>query len=295
MVLPELMCKIWDGDEDEYFTWIDMNRVEYNANILARELKLAQVEFIETNRASMFRYDEAQKLENLLKTVADACGISVEIEEQWGTGRTVSYVDFERWESIFWSVYTTLGGTGERIPAGKVMVTYSATLYPNLWEGSGPYYQDLELPGVREGMEVFVFVPHTADVLQRTTEYNAIFRATPLRDKFARVYALQKKPKMEIPMRFAIGGLEMFKTIDLPSTAWVGEGPWTQEVTVESAPVNAVIGQQNGMSDEEVIQMMDAKISVSALNGDKVTVRAIGKKPSVDLHPGLLWEVSEVS
>ena len=29
MTLPELMSKIWDSDDAEYFTHIDINRVEY--------------------------------------------------------------------------------------------------------------------------------------------------------------------------------------------------------------------------------------------------------------------------
>lgn len=295
MTLPELMVKVWDGDPDEYFTWIDMNRVEYNANIVARESGVEQVGFLTVSRSSQFRWDEAQKLEDLIAAVALARGIEVTMEDSWGQFRTVSYVDFERWESAIWAIYTDLGGTGERIPAGKVMVTYAATLYANRWKGRGPYHQDLELPGVRTGMEVFVFIPHTATVPQRAQEYNAILRAVPLGDKLARVYALQKKPPMDLPLRFAIGGLEMFEVISLPVAGWEGSGPWTQTVTVESAPVNAVIGQQDGMTDDEVIQMMDAKISVSAVSGDTVTVRAIGRKPTIALNPGLLWEISEVS
>lgn len=289
------MCKIWDGDEGEYFTWLDMNRVEYNANAVAVEVGLDAVAFEEVSRASQFRYDEAQKLENLLKAAADKLGIAVTIETAWSYNRTLSYVDFERWESNFWTVYTALGGVGERIPAGKIMVTYSATLFANSWKGKGPYYQDLDVPGIMEGSEVFAFVAHSASVAERTDEYNAVLKAVHLGDKRMRVYALSIKPRGNIPLRFAIGGLEMYKSIELPADSWQGTGPWTQTVQMESMPVNAAIGQQNGMTDEEVIQMMDAKISVSGVGKDSITVRAIGKKPTVALHPGLIWESSEVA
>ena len=36
-MLPQLMMRIWDGDSDERFRAIDMNRLGYNTNILARE------------------------------------------------------------------------------------------------------------------------------------------------------------------------------------------------------------------------------------------------------------------
>lgn len=112
MTLPELMCKVWDGDDNEFFTFLDMNRVEFNANALATEVGIDTVDFIEVTRSSQFRYDEAQKLENLLAAVALKVGITIPLEDAWGYNRAITYADFERWESGFWTLYTALGGTG---------------------------------------------------------------------------------------------------------------------------------------------------------------------------------------
>ena len=293
MVLPELMCKIWDGDADEYFTWLDMNRVEYNANIIAREAGVSQVSFTETARKSMFRYDEAQKLENLLKAVAVKLGKTISIESTWGAGRTVSYVDFERWESNFWMLYTAMGGTGSRIPAGKVLVTYSAVLYASRWSGSGPYYQDLEMPGIRTDTDALVYGAHTNSVEQRADEYNAVLRPQLKGDRQVRIWALSLKPRNNLPIKISIGGFHLHQEISLPASGWSGSGPWTQTVTLSSSPVNAVIGQWEGMSNDAVIAMMDAKLSVSALSGSTATIRAIGTKPTIALNPLIMWETAE--
>ena len=293
MVLPELMCKIWDGDDAEYFTWLDMNRVEYNANILARESGVAQVTFIDTTRSSQFRYDEAQKLENLLLAVATKLGKTITIESAWGAGRTVSYVDFERWESNFWTLYTSMGGTGERIPAGKVLVTYSATLYASAWQGTGPYYQDLEMPGIMTSTEALFYVAHTADILQRGAEYNAVFKSKIVSDRSVRVYALALKPTVDVPIRVSIGGLSLYTEVNLPADSWQGTGPWTQTVTLSSVPVNAVLGVWEGMSDDAVESMTNAILSVSAISGSTVTIRCLGEKPNIALNPVIMWEEDE--
>lgn len=290
MVLPELMCKIWDGDADEYFTWLDMNRVEYNANIIAREAGVSQVTFIETARKSMFRYDEAQKLENLLKAVAVKLGKTISIESAWGAGRTVSYVDFERWESNFWMLYTAMGGTGSRIPAGKVLVTYSAVLYASRWSGSGPYYQDLEMPGIRTDTDALFYVSHTASVDARMAEYNGVFRAGIQADRSVRVFALGKKPTADVPVKVSIGGLGMYTEVSISASSWTGSGPWTATVTLPQAPANATLGTWSGMTDQAVEVMTNAIMGVSAMSGTTLTLRALGEKPTIDLNPMILWE-----
>lgn len=293
MTLPQLMSKIWDGDPDEYFTWLDMNRVEYNANALARECGVSEVEFMEVGRASQFRYDEANKLEALILACARARGLSPSMELAWSYNRAISYVDFERWESSLWDVYTDLGGVGERIPAGKVLVTYSAVLYASQWSGSGPYYQDLEMPGIRTDTDALVYGAHTNSVEQRADEYNAVLKPQLKSDRQVRIWALSLKPRNNLPIKISIGGFHLHQEISLPASGWSGSGPWTQTVTLSSSPVNAVIGQWEGMSDDAVIAMMDAKISVSAMSGTSVTVRAIGTKPTIALNPLIMWETSE--
>ena len=53
-MLPELMMRIWDGDPDERFRAVDMNRLAYNTNILAREAGVEQESFMEVTRADQF-------------------------------------------------------------------------------------------------------------------------------------------------------------------------------------------------------------------------------------------------
>lgn len=293
MTLPELMCKVWDGDDNEFFTFLDMNRVEYNANILASEVGVPTVSFVETERKSQFRYDEAQKLENLQAAVASKLGISISIESAWNYNRSVSYVDFERWESNFWTLYTVLGGTGERIPAGKILVTYSATLFADSWSGTGPYHYDLTMPGVMASTDALAYIAHTASPAQRMSEYNALLSAKIVSDRHIRIVALGAKPSDDLPLNISIGGFHLHQIISLPSTGWTGSGPWTQTVTLSSVPVNAVIGPHEGMSDDEVIAMMGAMISVSAISGTSVTIRALGTKPDIDIEPAIMWETSE--
>ena len=293
MTLPELMCKMWDGDEGEFFTWLDMNRVEFNANALAIEAGIQTTEFIETSRTSQFRYDEAQKLERLLATVASQLGIAIPLEDSWASGRSVSYVDFERWESGFWTLYTAMGGIGERIPAGKVLVTYSATLFASDWRGAGPYYQDLTLPAVMMSTDAVAYLPHIATIEQRMQEYDASLTVRHVSDRRVRVYALQARPTADLPIRISLEGLPMHETINLTKNGWAGSGPWTQTVTLSGTPANAVIGPHDGMTDAAVLAMADAIISVSTIDGTSITVRAVGTKPTIDLNPVIMWEASE--
>lgn len=289
MTVPQLMVKIWDGDPAEYFTYMDMNRVEYNANICAREAGVTQVDFIETTRASQFRYDEAQKLENLLQATAQALGLTISIESAWGYNRTVSYIDFERWESNLWQIYQSLGGVGERIPSDKFLITSNLTLFKNEWLGTGPYYMDKDVPSVYADTEAIAYVNHTATVLQRMSEYNAVLRVVPNGDRKVRIYALSIKPREDIPIKVSIGGFRMHQVISLPASGWTGSGPWTQNVSVQNGAVDAVIGQHEGMTAQAVEQMMYGMLHVSAISGNTVTVRVIGKKPTINLNPMLLW------
>ncbi len=293
MTLPELMCKIWDGDEGEFFTWLDMNRVEFNVNALAIEAGIQTTEFIETSRTSQFRYDEAQKLERLLATVASSLGIAIPLEDSWASGRSVSYVDFERWESGFWTLYTAMGGIGERIPAGKTLVTYTAMLFASDWQGTGPYHQDLVMPAVMMSTEAVAYLPHIATMEQRMAEYDASLIVRHVSDRKVRIYALQARPTADLPIRISLEGLPMHETINLTKDGWAGSGPWTQTVTLSGTPANAVIGPHDGMTDAAVLAMADAIISVSAIDGTSITVRAVGTKPTIDIDPAIMWEASE--
>ena len=93
-----IVTKTWTGNTGEYFTHVDMNRVEENANILAQRIGSSQVEYLITTRSSQFRYDEAKKLEIQLSDIAGELGVSVPTETEWAAGRMLSAEDFNRWE-----------------------------------------------------------------------------------------------------------------------------------------------------------------------------------------------------
>ena len=293
-MIPEIMSKVWTGADTEFFKHTDMVRVEYNANLCAKYAGVDTVDFMDVGRADQFRYDEAQRLENLIKAIGDKVGVSVMIESAWSYNRTLSYVDFERWESNTWTVYTALGGIGERIPSGTSLVNYHTTLFASAWVGIGPYFTDVEMTAAYGDSEFLAFVTHTATLEQRVAECNAVIRAIPQGDHIVRFQALHYKPRVNIPVTIALRGLNMRTEINLPASAWVGTGPWTQQVTVPQEATEAVMGQWEGMTAEAVGQMMAAMLHVSAIDGTMVTVRAMGSKPTMDLNPVLLYDTENV-
>lgn len=120
MKQPTLTIKSWTGSSGEYFTYSDMNRVESNINAIATAViaeqtsskngkaSVSTVSYVTTTRSSQFRYDEAQKLENQIQTVADVVGASYSKEASWSYNRTVSYVDYNRWEQGISAIRTAM-------------------------------------------------------------------------------------------------------------------------------------------------------------------------------------------
>lgn len=294
-VIPHLMVKIWDGDPQEYFKWIDMARIEYNLNILAVGAGTASASYDEPTRAKQFDWREAQKIENQLSTLAEAVTVNLDtpIETAWGELRTVSYVDFERWESDFWQIYQAMGGTGERIPAGTIITTYSIVAYASKWAESGPYVQYQDAPGIFEDVEAVAYISHTATDEQVISAYNGVLRAEAVGDRLMRIRAIGIKPTIDIPMKITIGGFRLYQEVVLSVAGWVGTGPWTQTVTLPKAVANAVIGVWEGMSNDAVESMTNAILSVSAISGTEVTIRCLGEKPDIALNPVIMWEESE--
>lgn len=295
MALPQLMMRIWDGDPSEYFTHMDMNRVEYNANIVARECGVEQVSFETVTRASQFRFDEANRLEALILACAQSRGLSPSMETSWNYNRTVSYVDFERWESALWVVYKNIGGVGDRIPSDKFLHTVHATLFANGWLGTGPYYQDLDVPMIYPGTEAIAFVAESATVAQRASEYNALLQAVYDGNRRIRVYAHSIKPNENIPIKVTTRPFDMYKSFTLTAAGWQGSGPWTQTVDIGQTVANAVIGSDERNSTEQVQAFTEAIIGVSAISGSMVTVRAIGTKPATDVYATIMWSGSNIS
>ena len=295
MVLPQMMFKIWDGDPDERFTYRDMNRIEDNINILAREAGLSQVTFVEADRSQQFRYDEVQRVENLTLSVANAIGQVVTTERNWGANRSLSYIDFERIEANMYLLYLAMGGVGERIPDNKRLVVVSATLFPDAWSSGTTPYIDLEVPMVHPDSEVFAFVPHYATVSQRTEEHRARLSASIVADKRIRIRATGVIPRNAIPVRIALGGLPMLENKTLSSSGWSGSGPWTQTVSLSESPENAVVGMAEGITPSQSRAFARAGIHVSAVSGSTMTIRAIYEKPTESIPVAVLYSTESVA
>lgn len=297
MTLPQLMFRRWDGighgDMAEFFTFTDMNRVEYNANIIAAEAGVTQVQFVEATRASQFRYDEVQKLEDLTAAIALTIGISVTTETDWGVMRTVSYVDIERIESNLFACYQALGGIGERIESHQFLVTAHATLFVNGWMGTGPFYYDLDVPAVHPGRDAVVYVDHEATVEQRAAEVNAMMRPVILSDRRIRIYALSLRPRVNIPIKITAGMMQMGETITL-STSWSGSGPWTQTVTLPSQVADAIVGTCEETTDDMAEEITKCGICVSGVSGTSLTLTALFGKPTRTLKVGVIYNETEV-
>jgi len=293
MGLPELTFKIWEGDSNEYFRPIDMNRISYNVNILAREAGVSQLQFIEADRTQQFRYDEIQKVETLTKAVANKLGLSISIENAWNTSRSLSYVDFERIEANMYRCYQAMGGLGERLPTEKFRIIVTAMLFANEWSSTSPAYQDIDVPFYHGDAEAMAWISHKATDEQRFYEIVGRLRTKNITDRKIRVWALGRTPRVDIPMRIKRGILDMNETISLPAASWSGDGPFTQNVTISSAASDAILGVWEGMTDEAVNQFVEGILFPSAINGTTVTIRCIGTKPTIDLNPKLMWNESE--
>ena len=291
-MLPELTFCYWDGDPDERFTPRDMNRIAYNVNMVAREADISEETFIECARDQQFRYDEAQKVESLTYSIASSLGITVGIRS-WSYGGPLSWTDFERMESNLFQCYQALGGVGERIPANRYKRVVSATLFPDAWAGTPPHI-DLDVPMAHNDSELVMFVPHTATLEQRMAEINGRIVIEPLTDRMVRVRFTGARPKVMIPVRIARGGLTTIENRTLDKDEWTGSGPWTQSVTVSSAPENVMAGMSDTMTNAQSKEYAKAGIYVSAVNGTTVTLTALFVEPTIDIPIGIYYDTGSV-
>lgn len=96
--LMTITTKNWEGSEGERFTFEDMNRITSNANTVASSLGFRQEVFTQVTRSSQVDYREINRLENMLQEMSDLLGLGLTMETTWGPGRSISAVDFNRWE-----------------------------------------------------------------------------------------------------------------------------------------------------------------------------------------------------
>lgn len=293
--LPQLTMKIWDGDPRERFRALDMNRICYNANVVAGACGVRTAQFPEVGRADQFDYTYANIIEEIVRDCADVLRMDLRTDTSWGPGRSFSYTDPERWESNLHALYTALGGIGDRIPAELRRLTYSATLFSGDWVGHGPWYQDLVMPVAREGREMVAFVPHTATPLQRASEASALLRVETRGRGTVRVTAEGTRPRTNIPMRLALGGLDMQETRTLTAGGWTGSGPWYQDVVLGAEAVDAIMGATEGTTGEQLNEMAYAGLVPSAVSGSTVTVMAMYARPSADITVGFMYDTEEAA
>lgn len=113
---PAMTWKIWSGGEAERFTFQDMQRIQSNISTLMDHLGFSSPLFSTPARDTQFRYDDAQKVESSIVSLAEYLHLQIDaMDVQWGPIRSLSFVDFERWEFQGWKVYNAMGGTEERI------------------------------------------------------------------------------------------------------------------------------------------------------------------------------------
>lgn len=295
MGLSQLTMKVWDGDVMERFRPSDMNRICYNANALAEACGVKPASFPEVVHSDQFRYDYTQLVEDITADCAEVMGLSLNVETAWGPGRSLSYTDFERIESNLFRIYRALGGVGERIPAERRRLNYSAMLFAGDWVGTGPWHQDITSPIVTADRELVAFVPHTATVQQRHAEVHALLRVETIGDRRVRVTASGVKPRINVPIRLALGGLDMQETVTLKASGWTGSGPWYQSVSLSDDIVDGIIGVTEGTTNAQVQAIASAGIFPSAISGSTLTVRAQYAKPSIDLTVGVRYDTKEVA
>lgn len=93
-----ITTKTWTGSSSERFTHADMNRVTANANAVASLLGYRQETFAQATRSSQLDLDEVNRLERMLQGMSDLLGLGLTMVTSWTPGRSVSAVDFNRWE-----------------------------------------------------------------------------------------------------------------------------------------------------------------------------------------------------
>lgn len=291
MKLLQPNLKIWTGATGERFRHVDMNRITRGVNDIASNNGVPTVSFLSMEHKSQVRIDELNKLEQLHKSIATSLGVTIS-NQQWEVGQLLKYGAFNRWESVQQSLYEARGGTGSRVPWNLDLITHSATIYPNEWSGTGPYTVDMFSRDFTTDTEGIGFGSHVGNAVTRAVEHNAQLTVSVPSDNIVRVTAHGLKPNMDLPIYITREINMAQKLINLNVNSWSGTGPWTQTVNIGASAVAGVLGVHEGMSDEDIGVYARGVISVSAVSGNNVTIRAIGAKPSKTISPMLVYVTS---
>jgi len=285
-----MVIKQWFGRGYERFTHHDMNRVNSNAKELFAFFAPSGVPNLRTNytRADQFDYQDFQALELAIKAMGGYIGQIFAVEEAWGYNRTVSWVDFERVEAYLYMIYVNRGGTNPRQTVPDWMFF---TLYAKKWEGTGPYHQILDAETAEEYTAV-AFCDPLATVQAFADHINAVLKVVNPPDERISIVAYGIKPTEDIPIIIKKGVFKMQARVNLPASAWVGSGPWTQSVSVAGLSVNSIgiVGAGQQQTVDQFLAFRDASMRLSAVGTNTATVQVVGDKPTIDISIVVAWE-----
>lgn len=291
-MMPWIEAKTWDGDPDEVYRTSDVGRVRQCQRLLAGMLGTAMPSYDVPTPTKQFDYHMAQAVEEANRALGQAAGVQVPYDASWGPARPLSYVDFERWEDALFRVYKALGGPGERLTDTQTLDVFGIVLRADDWTGTGPWTQDIYF---EPSDELYVYGAHEMTVAQRAAEFNAILQVTSLGDGMLRATAAGVRPETDIILTASKRCFDLFKSFTIPASGWTGTGPWTQDLDLEAQVSDAVIGADDRNSTEQWTAAADAVMSVSAIAGTVITVRAIGTKPAVDIYATVGWHTEATS
>ena len=292
-VAPFLTFRTWKGSDAERFKHTEQNRIMHNIKVLA-DMVGVSFTYTDVTRADQFSVSLQNRIENAIEQICAKLGISAPMETSWGPRRGLTFRDFDRVEDWLHRAYKALNGQGGRIEWDDVRNFDPYTLFADNWGGTGPYYYDLPTDLGAEYEDGLIWVSPEATTVQRASEYNALITAVSSAEG-VRLCAHGIKPVEDIPIIITRGYPTMHESATLQASKWTGSGPWVQTIVMANTVANGVITISENTTAAQATAFAKAGISVSAVSGNSVTVRAIMGKPTVDLPVLMIYEKSEGS
>lgn len=123
MQVPSITTKAWTGASGEHFTYEDMNRVLSNCSSLLSAVLGETKSYPTFTHQSQFDYSVANDLEDALQRMTDHLHRTEDYDTSWAAMRSISYVDFERWETGLSTIHDAA--------ARKKVVTITALEMPD--------------------------------------------------------------------------------------------------------------------------------------------------------------------
>ena len=292
-VAPFLTFRTWKGSDAERFRYYEQNRIISNVKALADMVGVA-FEDASVTQADQFSISLQNRIESAIEQICAKLWIDAPMETSWGARRGLTYRDFDRVEDWLHKAYLALNGRGGRIGWDESRNYDPYILFPDNWTGKGPYYYDLPTDLGGEYNDGLIWVHHSATPQQRADEYNAMITVVSSTEG-VRLCAYGIKPKNEIPIIITRGLSPMHESATLQASKWTGTGPWTQTIIMANNVTTGVITISENTTSAQATAFAKAGISVSAVSGKNVTVRAIMSKPTVDLPVMVIYEQTEGS